>query len=79
MENNKTINEIVEKLKSFTSEYYFDTHTTPPFNKVTSLIDEAYIAKILTKLAVGTATVWWSMLELKEMLALYKRSKKFKG
>jgi hypothetical protein len=35
-------------------------------------IDEAYLARILTKLAVSSATVWWSLLEIKQFLILRK-------
>jgi hypothetical protein len=35
-------------------------------------LDEAYLARILTKLAVSSATVWWSLLEIKQFLILRK-------
>lgn len=79
MQHQTNITEIVTKLKELKSEYYFDTHSAQPFTKITSLIDEAYLAKVLTKFAVGTATVWWSLLEMKEIFGMYKNSKRKKG
>lgn len=64
------------RLKEIFSEYYFDAQTLPPFSRISSLIDEAALARLLTKLAVGSATVWWSLLEIREMASLYKRSRK---
>lgn len=79
MQHQTNITEIVTKLKELKSEYYFDTHGAQPFTKITSLIDEAYLAKVLTKLAVGTATVWWSLIEMKEIVSMYKKTRKMKG
>ena len=38
-------------------------------------LDEAYLARILTKLAVSSATVWWSLLEVKQFINLRKNIK----
>jgi hypothetical protein len=38
-------------------------------------LDEAYLARILTKLAVSSATVWWSILEVKQFINLRKNIK----
>jgi len=38
-------------------------------------LDEAYLARVLTKLAIGSATVWWSLLEIKEFLTLHRKAK----
>jgi len=38
-------------------------------------LDEAYLARVLTKLAVGSATVWWSLLEVKEFITLHRKNK----
>ena len=37
-----------------------------------STLDEAYLARVLTKLAVSSATVFWSLLEVKQFLTLRK-------
>lgn len=31
---------------------------------------ETQLARILTKIAIGSATVWWSVLELKDFLKI---------
>lgn len=67
------------RIKEFLSEYYFDTQGLPPLNRVSSVIDEAALARILTKLAVGSATVWWSLVEIREVVSLYRRSRKNKS
>lgn len=63
-------------VKELLSEYHFDMQGLPPLSRFSSVIDEATLAKVLTKLAVGSATVWWSLLEIREMVSLYKRSRK---
>lgn len=72
-------NKIKNKINDINSQYYFDVQGSQPFTKITSMVDEAYLAKILTKLAVGSATVWWSAMEMKEILSMYKKSRKNKG
>jgi hypothetical protein len=64
-----------QRIETFLSEYYFDTQGIP-LSKLSAVIDEAALAKILTKLAVGSATVWWSLLEIKEIVSLYRNSRK---
>lgn len=70
--------ETLSQIQSFLKDYYFDMHGASQFTKLSSVIDEAALARLLTKLAVGSATVWWSLLELKEMVSLYQRSRKNK-
>jgi hypothetical protein len=58
------------RLNKFFEETDFDISGIPgssctPFN-------EAYLAKIATKIAVGAATIYWSSLELKEFMNLRK-------
>lgn len=36
---------------------------------------ETQLARILTKIAIGSATVWWSLLELKEFVNIRKSLK----
>lgn len=64
-----------EHIEDILSQYYFDTQGLP-LSKASSIIDEAALARILTKLAVGSATVWWSLLEIKELVTLYRKSRK---
>jgi hypothetical protein len=61
-----------KKIDSALEDVYFDVQGIS--NTYTSL-DEAYLARVLTKLAIGTATVWWSALEVKDFFILRKKSK----
>lgn len=63
-----------QKIDQFFEDNYFDIQGITPSSSFASL-DEAYLARILTKLAIGSATVWWSLLEMKEFLSLRKKSK----
>lgn len=68
--------EILEnKINNFLDETYLDVQSLSP--NIASL-NEAYLARILTRLAVGTATVWWSVIEIKDFIVLHKKSKAFK-
>lgn len=35
--------------------------------------DQSYVVKLVTKAAVGAATAFWSLIELKDYLALKKK------
>ena len=61
-----------DKIESSLEEYYFDVQGV---SASFGTLDEAYLARVLTKLAIGSATVWWSMLEIKDFFALYKRNR----
>lgn len=67
---------IHDRIIDFLNGYYFDTQSIPSFTRLTTVIDEAALARILTKLAVGSATVWWSLVELREIASLYRRTRK---
>lgn len=68
--------EILEnKINNFLDETYLDVQSLSP--NIASL-NEAYLARILTRLAVGTATVWWSVIEIKDFIVLHKKSKALK-
>jgi hypothetical protein len=60
------------KVNKFLEDYYLDVQGLSP--NMTSL-DEAYLARVLTKLAIGSATVWWSLLEIKEFITLHRKAK----
>lgn len=64
------ISKLQSKINSFMEQTYFDVQGIS-----SSSIDEAHLAKVLTKLAVGSATVWWSILEVKDFLVLRRKSK----
>lgn len=60
------------RLNNFFQDTYLDVQAMSPNLKS---LDEAYLARILTKLAVGSATVWWSLLEMKDFVSNRKNSK----
>lgn len=64
------------KIETFFSNSYLDIQGVNPG---IPNIDEAYLARILTKIAVGSATVWWSVLEFKDFLNMRKAFTKSKG
>jgi len=65
------------KINSFLEDSYFDIQGLSP-GSLGSTMDEQYLARVLTKLAIGSATVWWSILEVKDFLVLRKKSKGLK-
>ena len=62
------------KLKTFLDDSYFDVQGLSP-GSLSSSLDEQYLARVLTKLAIGSATVWWSLLEVKDFLILRRKAK----
>ncbi len=64
-------------MKTFLDDSYFDVQGLSP-SSLSSSIDEQYLARVLTKLAVGSATVWWSILEIKDFLVLRRKAKDLK-
>jgi len=61
------------KISDLLEDSYFDVQGLTPGSA--SSIDEQYLARVLTKLAIGSATVWWSILEVKDFIILRKLSK----
>lgn len=61
------------KVSDFLEDSYFDVQGLTP--GTASSIDEQYLARVLTKLAIGSATVWWSILEVKDFIVLRKLTK----
>lgn len=64
--------ELNNKLQSFFQDTYFDVQG---FGTSFGTLDEAYLARVLTKLAVSSATIWWSVLEIKDFINLHRKSK----
>jgi len=56
-------------------ENYFENNFLDIQGLSSTTIDEAYLARILTKLAVSSATVWWSLMEVKQFIDLRKTAK----
>ena len=61
------------KVSDLLEDSYFDVQGLTP--GTASSIDEQYLARVLTKLAIGSATVWWSILEVKDFIVLRKLTK----
>jgi len=55
------------KIELFFEDSYFDVQG---INPGLPNLDEAYLARLLTKLAVGSATVWWSLIEIKDFMKM---------
>jgi hypothetical protein len=66
------------KIQSYLNDCYFDFGATPS-NGLPFIIDEAKLAKMLTKIVVSTATIVTTTLSLKqyarEISLHYKRNK----
>ena len=60
------------RLDNYFQDTYLDVQALSPNIKI---FDEAHLAKLLTKLAVSSATVWWSLLEIKEFINIRRKSK----
>lgn len=60
-----SISKYTKSLQSYLNDSCFDIQANP-----NSLLSgsETYLIKILSKIAVGSATVWWSILELKQFI-----------
>jgi hypothetical protein len=59
-----------QKINSSLNNVYFDVQGFDPTN-----IAESQIARLLTKVAVGSVTVIWSIMELKNLLKFRKTLK----
>ena len=59
-----------QKISSSLDDMYFDVQGFDPTN-----IAESQIARLLTKVAVGSVTVIWSIMELKNLLKFRKTLK----
>ena len=70
--------ELQLKINSFLEDSYFDIQGLST-GSLGSTMDEQYLARVLTKMAIGSATVWWSILEVKDFLVLRKKSKGLKN
>lgn len=62
-----------DKIALSLDEYYFDVQSLGSPN----ILDESHLAKLLTKMAVGLATVWWTAVELKDYIKLRKAHSQF--
>lgn len=63
--------EFAERIESKLNNIYFDVQGIN-----VSKITEHHVARLITKVAVGAVTVWWSLLELR---SIYNTKKALKG
>lgn len=57
--------ELQNSIKSYLDDCCFDVQ----FNPTGTLSGtEAYLVKLLSKIAIGSATVWWSIIELRQFV-----------
>ena len=62
--------DLENKINSSLDNMYFDVQGFDPTN-----IAESQVARLLTKVAVGSVTVLWSLMELKSLVKLRKTLK----
>ena len=54
-----------ESIRSYLDDCCFDVQ----FNPTGTLSGtEAYLVKLISKIAIGSATVWWSLIELRQFV-----------
>jgi len=65
--------ELSQQLSNYLDECCFDVQGISTSGL--SSIAETQLARILTKIAIGSATVWWSLIELKDFVNIRKSLK----
>lgn len=60
------------KINSSLDGYYFDIQSISS----STPIDESQLVKLVTKFAVGVATVWWTAIEIKDYIKLKRMDSK---
>ena len=60
------------KINQSLDGYYFDIQSISS----STPIDESQLVKLVSKFAVGVATVWWTAIELKDYIKLKKMDSK---
>ena len=67
-----------QELRNTISEYLddccFDIHGISSSSSLSSA-SEVQLARILTKIAIGTASIWWSIIEFRDFISNRKISK----
>jgi len=63
------------KIDALFEDCYFDVQG---INPNLPNLDEAYLARLLTKLAVGSATVWWSLIEIRDFMKIRSSAMKIR-
>ena len=65
--------ELSQQLSNYLDDCCFDVQGISTSGL--SSIAETQLARILTKIAIGSATVWWSLIELKDFVNIRKSLK----
>jgi hypothetical protein len=65
--------ELSQQLNNYLDDCCFDVQGISTSSL--SSIAETQLARILTKIAIGSATVWWSLIELKDFVNIRKSLK----
>lgn len=68
--------QLATKINTYFEDCCFDIQGISGSQSVANLA-EAQMAKILTKIVVGAASVWWSALELRDFLKNRRSQKGF--
>lgn len=68
MNSNDKKKQLASKFNDYLEECCFDMQGFS--TTALSGAAETQLARILTKIAIGSATVWWSVLELKDFLKI---------
>ena len=63
--------QLTSKLNNYFDDCCFDMQGLSSSSAIGSAA-ETQLARILTKIAIGSATVWWSVLELKDFIKIHK-------
>ena len=66
--------ELHNKISEYLDDCCFDIQGISSSSSLSSAA-EVQLARILTKIAIGSATVWWSVLELKDFVSIRKTLK----
>lgn len=66
------VTQLESKINDYFEDTYFDFQSMTA-GKIT--VNESQIVRLVTKIAVGVVTVWWSSLELKSVLKSIKHTR----
>jgi hypothetical protein len=66
--------QLISKVTDYLDDCCFDIQGLSASSALGS-VTETQLARILTKIAIGSATVWWSVLELKDFIKIHNKMK----
>lgn len=71
--NSQKKEQLTSKINNYLEDCCFDMQAVS--SSAMASAAENQLARILTKIAIGSATVWWSVLELKDFVKIHKKLK----